>query len=342
MADDRPRRDLWVLDAREHADAAEQYRRSCAHLFDITLLSPEATFHNSMDGYNLGGVVFGLCEGAPQRFDRRLSHVAADASDTVMAVLELRPTGWTADYDGRAASGAMGEIRLVDMARPFSLTIEQPFESLYFVIPRAQLDPQVAGVDFHGRVVAEAAGPGRLLGSHLRTLWEAIGSLTTTDATLAARAGVALMSAVILAHGEPAATDPRPIEKMLLAEGQRYVDQHLDDPDLSPETVRQHLGVSRSLLYKVFEARGGVSAFIQARRLDQTFDVILQDRTEQHTLAEIGYRHGFRSDAHFSRAFRARFGVTPGRLRKLGEAARREGLSALERPDDVWAWFRSL
>ncbi len=136
--------------------------------------------------------------------------------------------------------------------------------------------------------------------------------------------------------------DPRPLEKVLLIAGQQFVEQRLDDPDLSPERVREHLGVSRSQLYKVFEPTGGVSAFIQQSRLDHAFDVILQDRAEHLTLAEVSYRHGFRSDAHFSRAFRARFGVTPGRLRKVGEAARQEGLSAQDRPDDVFAWLKSL
>ena len=338
---ERLRKDLWLLDARERSDAAEQYRKACAHLFDITLLSPEATFSNRMEGYNLGGVVLAHCTGVPQRFQRGPSHIAADASDTVMAVLDLRDNGWTADYDGRPASGDMGSIRLVDMSRPFDLST-RAYQALYLIAPRSALDPQAASLDFHGRVVSEETASGRMLGAHLRTVWETIETITTTDAALASKAIAALLSGAILAHSEPAAADPRPVEKTLLVEGQRFVDQRLDDPELSPEAVRQHLGVSRSLLYKVFEARGGVSAFIQARRLDQAFDVILQDRAEQHTLAEIGYRHGFRSDAHFSRAFRARFGVTPGRLRKLGEAARQEGLSALDRPDDVFAWLRSL
>ncbi|MDP0947394.1 AraC family transcriptional regulator, partial [Klebsiella pneumoniae] len=72
------------------------------------------------------------------------------------------------------------------------------------------------------------------------------------------------------------------------------------------------------------------------------FDEIIRDQSERKTLAEIGYALGFRSDAHFSRVFRARFGVTPGRLRRLGASARQEGLSALERPDDVFLWLSSL
>ncbi len=334
--------DLWVLDAREQPDAAEQYRKACAHLFDITLLSPEADFHNRLEGYQLGHAVFARCVGVPQRFERKLTHILADATDTVMVVLDLEKNAWRADYDGREASSDMGGIRLVDMARPYDSTSQSPYVTLYLMLPRGLLDPQAATLDFHGQVVSEANPTGKMLASHLRALWEAITAITPAEAPMAAKATAALVSGAILASGEPMGADPRPLEKMLLTAGQRFVERRLGDPELSPEQVREHLGVSRSQLYKVFEPAGGVSAFVQKRRLDQAFDVILQDRTEQMTLAEVGYRHGFRSDAHFSRAFRARFGVTPGQLRKLGEAARQEGLSAQERPDDVFAWLRSL
>jgi AraC-like DNA-binding protein len=335
------RRDLWILDAREQADAAHRYREACAHLFDVTLLTPDDAFYNRMDGYNLAGVVLARCSGVPQRFERKLSHIAADASDSVMAVLELESAGWRGDYDGRAASGEMGAIRLIDMARPFDMVTET-YETVHLILSRAALEPQTADLDFHGCVVGEDSPSGRLLGSHLRATWAGAAAMSATDLTLAGKAAAALVSAVILAHGAPAGDDIRPVEKMLLASAQRFVVQNLADPELSPEAVRRHIGVSRSLLYKVFEPVGGVSAFIQARRLDQAFDEITGDPADQRTLAEIGYRVGFRSDAHFSRAFRARFGMTPGRLRTLGEPARREGLSAIERPDDVFAWLRGL
>lgn len=334
------RKDVWPLDARTEADAFEQYRKGCAHLFDISLLSPEETFFNRLEGYHLGPVLFARCWGVPQRFERKPSHILIDGADSVMAVLELEGGDWRGDYDGRPAGSHMGQIRIVDMARPFDMSTG-PYHSLHLMTPRAQLEG-CGALDFHGLVVSEDSPSGRLLGSHLRVLNDVVDGLTTREAEPAAKAIVALLGGAILAHAEPASSDPRPVEKMLLAAGRRFVEQRLDDIELSPEAVRQHLGVSRSLLYRVFEPLGGVSAFIQSRRLDQAFDAILQDRTEQHTLGEIAYRHGFRSDAHFSRAFRARFGVTPGRLRRVGEAARQEGLSALERPDDVWTWLRTL
>lgn len=341
MSPEHPPRDLWVLDAREQPDAAERYRQACAQLFDVTLLCPEAEFRNRMDGYNLGGVVLARCAGVPQRFDRRYAHIVTDTADSALAVLELSSGGWRGVYDGRAADGGEGSIRLVDMSRPFDMTTAA-FETLYLALPRAALDEQIGQLDFHGRVISEQTATGRILGAHMRAVWDSIETISAPEAALAGKAAATLFSAAILAHGEPAAGDARPVEKMLLASARDFVIARLADPGLSPEAVRQHLGISRSLLYKVFEPAGGVSAFIQARRLDQAFDDIIRDQNERKTLAEISYGLGFRSDAHFSRVFRARFGVTPGRLRRLGSSARQEGLSALERPDDVFVWLGSL
>lgn len=328
------------MDARARPDAFEQYRRGCAHLFDITLQSPEDAFYNRLEGYNLGALLFARCVGVAQRFERRLSHILTDSADSVMVVLELEGDGWRGDYDGRVAEGRKGQIRVVDMARPFVMSTEA-YRSLHVMIPRALLE-DCAELDVHGLVVSAESVSGRLLGSHLRALGKTVERMTSAEATTAAKALVALIQGAIVAHAAPLSSEPRPVEKMLLSSARKFVELNLDDLELSPETVRRHLGVSRTLLYKVFEPAGGVSAFIQARRLDRAFDAILHDRTEQQTLGEVAYRHGFRSDAHFSRAFRARFGVTPGRLRKLGDAARLEGLSAQQRLDDVWTWLRSL
>ncbi len=329
------------MDAQVQPDAFELYQQGCAHLFDITLQSPGETFFNRLEGYNLDGVVLARCTGVPQRFERHLSHVLADGGDAAMVVLDLTENVWRADYDGRVVSSDQGQMRFVDMARPFDLHALSPYTTLNIMLPRVLLE-SAADLDFHGLVVSETDIGGRLLSAYIRMLEAGLDSMTSAEAGPAAKALAALAAGVVAAHAQPATGDPRPIEKMLLSEGRRFIEERLDDVALSPETVRQRLGVSRSLLYRVFEPVGGVSAFIQARRLDQAFDAILQDRAEQHTLGEIGYRHGFRSDAHFSRAFRARFGVTPGRLRRLGEEARQEGLSALERPDDVWTWLRGL
>ncbi|HEY0926572.1 helix-turn-helix domain-containing protein [Brevundimonas sp.] len=328
-----------MLDAAEQADAAALYRRACAHLFEITLLSPVDRFRNRLEGYNLDGVVFGSCEGVAQRFRRDQRHISADGSDAIQAVLVLESEGWRADYDGRLADDGMGSIRLVDMARPFDLTTGA-FRTLNIMLPRTLLG-DAGRRDLHGLIISEDSASGHLLGAHLRKMWEYSDTVTAAEAAGIVTAAAGLIASTIAAHAVQAGPAAPLSERSLLAAARALVDDHLDDPDLTPAILLARLKVSRGQLYRALTPAGGVASFIQTRRLDRAFDAIVGDPEERRTLGEIGYAHGFRSDAHFNRVFRARFGVPPGRLRGRGGPAP-AGISVIERPDDVWTWLRSV
>lgn len=332
-------RDVWELDARVQPDAAEQYARACAHLFDITIAGPPEAFCNRLEAYRLEGAVFGRCQGVAQRFQRTRAHILADATDSIQVIVALGGA-WRGDYDGNQVDSSMGSLRIIDMARPFDVDSEA-FETLNLMLPRAAMG-QRGLRDVHGLVVSESGGAGQLLGAYLRALWSGIASQTLAGAASTAAAAAALVEGVIASRGTDAPVDPRPVKKILMAAARAYADAHLADPELTPERIRGHLGVSRSFLYELFEPVGGVSSFIQARRLDRAFDAIVADQAAQRTLGEIGYDHGFRSDAHFSRAFRQRFGIPPGGLRSRRGDARAADFSMAEQPQDALAWLKSL
>jgi AraC-like DNA-binding protein len=90
-----------------------------------------------------------------------------------------------------------------------------------------------------------------------------------------------------------------------------YIDRHLMDDRLSPESLPRQFKMSRATLYRLFEDEGGVAAYILGRRLDRCRALLAADVTGQQTIGEIAFGHGFASDAHFSRAFRRRFGMAP-------------------------------
>ena len=78
MSATRLRQDLWLLDAKVQANAFELYRQGCAHLFDITLMSPEARFYNRLEGYNLDSVVLAcpdLCSFRARMFCCYWQHI---------------------------------------------------------------------------------------------------------------------------------------------------------------------------------------------------------------------------------------------------------------------------
>jgi AraC-like DNA-binding protein len=91
----------------------------------------------------------------------------------------------------------------------------------------------------------------------------------------------------------------------------RHISEHLAQRELTPAAVARAVGVSRTTLYRAFEPAGGINAHIVGRRLDASFAALQLRRGRSPSISEIADRHGFVSHAHFTRAFKARFGIRP-------------------------------
>lgn len=98
-------------------------------------------------------------------------------------------------------------------------------------------------------------------------------------------------------------------------QARRYIRARLADPDLSPDAVADALHVSRRTLYAAFAATTqGVAAAIRHERLERAHAMLAEPGCRR-TIAEIAAAVGFRHAAHFSRSFRAEYGVNPRDVR---------------------------
>ena len=117
-----------------------------------------------------------------------------------------------------------------------------------------------------------------------------------------------------------------------------YQPNHFSFPIMEALTdIRRALGLSRSALYWLFEPYGGVAAYLLERRLARV-RALLADRREHRRISELAFAHGFASEAHFSRAFRRCFGLTPSDVR--GTAERPEPKGPTEAGPTYRAWVR--
>jgi AraC-like DNA-binding protein len=115
----------------------------------------------------------------------------------------------------------------------------------------------------------------------------------------------------------------------------------LEDGELAPETICRDLGLSRRTLYRIFEPLGGVGRYIQDLRLQRIHDQLQFGDTEP--IADIAARYGFENKEVFWRAFKRRFGVTPGDVRNSG-AEREAGAapSASPKIESMQPWINHL
>ncbi|MFI6918958.1 helix-turn-helix domain-containing protein [Nonomuraea spiralis] len=100
--------------------------------------------------------------------------------------------------------------------------------------------------------------------------------------------------------------------RMLAAQIDAFITQHLGDPELTPSNIAAHHHISVRTLHVLFEQRPEtVSAAIRRRRLERCQTDLADPRLKDRPIGEIGVRWGFRNGAEFSRAFRTTYGISP-------------------------------
>ncbi|MCO8270358.1 helix-turn-helix domain-containing protein [Actinoplanes sp. TRM 88003] len=207
-----------------------------------------------------------------------------------------------------------GALACIDLSAPYSF--RQPVNHIGYAlqIPLDRLDLPSA--------VIQRAAP-HLTRSPLYDLMSAHLTAVTRDpgqygeAEVAAgvgRSSIELVRALLLsAAGEH---QPRADGSALLAQVRAYVAQHLPDPGLGPDAIAAALNVSVRHLYDVCSRAGfSVEQWIIDRRLEAARRDLTDPAYAGRPISAIARRRGFRSPAHFTRRFKAAYGVTPSEWR---------------------------
>ena len=103
-----------------------------------------------------------------------------------------------------------------------------------------------------------------------------------------------------------------------LLQAKAFIEKHLDSSLLDTELVARSVGLSARQLNRIFEKEEtSVSRFIWNRRLERAREDLMNPTLRQIQVAEIAFRWGFASAAHFSRVYRQRYGLPPAAHRAL-------------------------
>jgi signal transduction histidine kinase/ligand-binding sensor domain-containing protein/AraC-like DNA-binding protein len=103
-------------------------------------------------------------------------------------------------------------------------------------------------------------------------------------------------------------------DEMLMNKIMETINAHLDDPNLSVETLGQEVGISRAHLHRKMKEMAGItpSDFIRNIRLRQACELL---KNTDNDVTQIAYSIGFASQTHFSTVFKKFTGVTPTEYR---------------------------
>jgi AraC-like DNA-binding protein len=100
------------------------------------------------------------------------------------------------------------------------------------------------------------------------------------------------------------------LDEQLVKDATCYVEENLDNADISVETMAEALAMSRVHLYKKLTSLTDLtpSEFIRQIRLQHAEQLL---RKSQLTVAEVAYRVGFNNPRYFSKYFKEMYGMMP-------------------------------
>lgn len=269
-----------------------------------------ASFHARLDGRISDGVFFSTVRASGHAVERTPAHIAVSPGEYVKLTLQLSGTGMLVQ-DDRTAVLAPGDIVLYDTSRPYTLEFADDLAAVVVMFPHKMLDVdpeslraltaiRITGDEGFARAVSHfLAG----LASALPTLDGPTGRRIThnTMDLIATMVGHELRDA---GWSDPTAE--------LLFRIDSFINAHLHDPDLGPESIAAAAFISTRYLHTLFQRRGAtVSQWVRERRLEHVRRDLVDPRRTAEGVAAIAASWGFIDPSHFSKVFRAHVGSSP-------------------------------
>ncbi|QRE72914.1 helix-turn-helix domain-containing protein [Methylobacterium aquaticum] len=272
-------------------------------------------------------------------FDRRLagvSHaraprrVARDGFDHVTFHLVLSGS-MMLEVPGATRRVEAGSLALFDLTRP-QRTWTEGARIVTAAIARDRFDAaSLDGLDLHGLIL----GPRKagLVIDFARSLATHAAALTPEIAGAATESLCLMVGATLATLRDAHAPLPPPVAgTRARARALAYIERHLSDRNLTAAAIAEGAGVSRSVLYRLFEPVGGVARFVQRQRVAGLRRAL--SRADEHrSMDELASAAGFASPSHAGRLFRDTFGMPPGEYRRsLRNGASQTGIVPVDAP----------
>ena len=297
----------------DDADRFDVWRDSISPLFDSLpkYSSDKKAFDVKARLYLSSKCIFSNTSFNAQRFLRNSRW--CDLQDPDHVLIQLYTKGGYVGKNGhRELQVRPGDIVLLDLGYTLSTSAEDS-TTITLVLPRYLIVDYIGpqGLDF-GYVIKRETALAKLMGGQMQLLWSQMHHLEANVAELA-------LESLCRSFMDFFKTAQRGDlhNGSILGGSQRdacmvFIESNLANVDLGVSHVCQYLGISRASVYRLFKSEGGVSAYIQKRRLFRCYRELIKQ--ESSKVVDVALRWGFSDQSHFTKCFKRQFSQTPSEV----------------------------
>ncbi|WP_082515143.1 helix-turn-helix domain-containing protein [Methylobacterium sp. Leaf112] len=279
---------------------------------DQSRLNDQA-FDAVIEGTSVGGMSFtqfGLSNLKCATNSRTIRH-QNNRTDKLFLSLVLSGTV-SSEQNGHSTTDRPGDLSIRDTNSPWRIEHGNRSDVLAIEIPRDRLENQLGAARHFAGLTMDGSRPVTILArSYFRNLMSVGHRLTPHAAERMTSIGIDLVAASLAER--MALETPKALHGTLTVQrAKAYVATHLGDPGLDVLQVAVAVGVSLRQLQALFREHGrNVTAWIWHQRLERAAQRLSDPACLHVQLGELAHGCGFASQAHFSRRFRDRYGLSP-------------------------------
>lgn len=277
----------------------------------------------------LGPVTLAWVQSMPSVVTRTREQAKQASERAFGFIIQLKGSG-SIDHCGKQSSLAPGNIVLNDVTQPMRCSFGKPMEGITVRVSEAALKTRIS---FANDVLGVSLPASAALAS------TAIGmahSLVMADEKLPGHYSTAVATALLdilaMTYSSAYGKTSRDIGVIgaRYARVTNFIEARLQDPGLTPALVSSTLKIEPRYLRKLMTHFGETTShYILRRRLEESSRQLISPLCSERTVTEIALSLGFNSTSHFSRVFKAKYGLSPTDHRTLHAEARAPALSCV-------------
>lgn len=285
--------------------------------FEHGFAAKAADFTARLDAHQLDALMLSRCECGPCEVTRTRRDIAGDGIDDYILAIRLEGRSLFEQGERRIVVDP-GTVFLQDTGRPLRIEFLEPATSLFVSIPRHEVETRMAARDVE-RAISTTQPTGGIAAEFVQALALRV---TSIDPAVHARLANQTVDLIGLAFtgGDAAAAQSSP-RMYALRRLKAEIERRLSDPGLRPADVAAGAGISvRYANALLAEENSSVERYILHRRLERCRGT-LEDPLQAHRMiGEVAFSWGFSDHSHFTRRFRAAYGMTPADCRRRQRA----------------------
>ncbi|OEZ91637.1 AraC family transcriptional regulator [Duganella phyllosphaerae] len=288
--------------------------------FDMDTVSD---FPGTFKSQALGTLTLSQAAGTRHSVQRDIAQPSDGGEQCLLLTWQRRGTA-TLAQQGAKLRLAPGDMLLHDAGQPYHLHFEEPFEVMVARLPAAPMRNLCPLIDTLLGVVQKCRQPQVALltamaDCHVATDYGRLpraAALHAADAFRHTLAACALGVVVAEPQRRPS------LSQYHLDRIRQYALKRIGDSDLSVNQLVEALDISAAHIHRLFAGEAqSFSTWLWETRLQLCHLALRDPDWGDQPISQIAYQYGFSHPAHFSRAYRNHFGMTPSAWRAGAPAA---------------------